>query len=605
MSAQPHIEDKTPLKRGPDTAVAAGSNEAAIPTKKPTPATLDEKTTAEPCPPTNGTTGISSPPEKAPEQLETSESDDQQMIETHPNDDDELMKNNYVASRFISDTKAGWYRTAEQLLDTPSRRDGITSEQEKFLLIKGCHFMRHIFEQLMVEPKFAKKVGPTGSAMLLSHSVTYVHRFFCQFSLTKFDIFDVAASIIIFACESKNVRLPTDDVMKIVLAQKTPSIVPTEMTIEAQKQTTTRLHWKLSEALGQQLHVDSPHYYIIKWYQEKKTNEMGEIQLSKDIFAVAFFLVTEILLETTWCIQHPSTLTAAACILLSGKIHGVDHQYVFPSNMLNTWRAMFNGNTEEKSLAPLLDKVFDNPMFVIDNAKECSPASFATRYFNFVPTKTELHMERGSAGSREKTPKDQKDHLKRNRVLEICIPTEDSTTTDDPSPMIESIEKELEVGYMDMDIPGNERYGATMTGKEGSKGFQPKDRLFDVTLEKTTCVDCQWFSCTDKKWRKLLEEIESHLKAEHRVQKFSPTALRFVSPQYASYTAQQVVTTFKTTHPQVDVPKCSAMDIFRSLLENDTANGAEFHEGEGCTSSDIGQGPSTPRTAEPRDHEEH
>uniref|UniRef100_A0A1I7UF16 CYCLIN domain-containing protein n=1 Tax=Caenorhabditis tropicalis TaxID=1561998 RepID=A0A1I7UF16_9PELO len=446
-----------------------------------------------------------------------------------------------------------WIRTREQLLrDSPSRHDGFTYDQESFLLENGTDFLRHVFEELMEESEFTKEVDSIGCSILMSTSVGYFHRFFCRYSIGRFSVFEAAACCLVFSCTTKNVNVPIETVMRIVMAQQVPPIPPTENTVEVQEQKLMRLNLCLSEALGTELTVTIPHVHIVKWWEETQKQDLKpkEKQLFKEIADVAWFLATEIWLTTNWSVRFQSTVVARFCIIMSARVHNVADFFAFPLEKQQIWSTMFNENTTEKNFEPLFDEIYKDPKYVIETVKECLHETFVTARFKYVPAKKEQQLHNGS------------------KDVEASITLDKDPISIPDSPLYGSIEDVLPIADMDVEVQIHQPNYATEAVEKKRKGFQSKVRLFVVTADNISCHDCEWSTSSEKLWRQLTDDIAGHLSESHRVKKFTLDALRFITTEDSVYTAQKVVTNFKKHQPQIDFKKCLAKNVFRVSLKD-------------------------------------
>uniref|UniRef100_A0A1I7UF18 CYCLIN domain-containing protein n=1 Tax=Caenorhabditis tropicalis TaxID=1561998 RepID=A0A1I7UF18_9PELO len=358
---------------------------------------------------------------------------------TYPKDDKHHKINGPSSSTTV--TGDGWFRTLDQLVhDTPSRRDGLSFEQENFMLHNGCDFIKHLCEHLMKEPMFAKKMRSSGYESLLSQSVMHFRRCFCHFSLKRFDIFETAAFCLIFVCKYRDVCVPTDSVREI-LGQQIPLVCPDEETRDIQEQVMSRLQLNISEAIERNIDVLTPHSYVLEWWQEKQNEDSFLIDMNQvlDFTDVALFLTTEVLIITNWSIQYTASFIAAACLVLTAKINDIDLQFVFSSEKRQTWISLFNEDMLARDFTPLIEKIFKDPLYVFDKVKELKHESFLTRKFTYVPVKKEQQPEEGLEDSREEnqkgqcTPKDQNNPLERRLELEIPMRNTPSKETADMS----------------------------------------------------------------------------------------------------------------------------------------------------------------------------
>uniref|UniRef100_UPI00358E7822 cyclin-T1-like isoform X2 n=1 Tax=Myxine glutinosa TaxID=7769 RepID=UPI00358E7822 len=152
-----------------------------------------------------------------------------------------------------------WYFTREQIDCTPSRRCGVDSDKELSYRQQAANLVQDMGQRLSV------------SQLTINTAIVYMHRFYMHQSFTKFH---------------RNTYL-----------QQAQDLVMNE-------------HIML-QTLGFEITIDHPHTDVVKCTQL--------VRASKDLAQTSYFMATNSLHLTTFCLQYKPTVVACVCIHLACK----------------------------------------------------------------------------------------------------------------------------------------------------------------------------------------------------------------------------------------------------------------------------------------------
>ncbi|XP_063128347.1 cyclin-T2 isoform X3 [Rattus norvegicus] len=152
-----------------------------------------------------------------------------------------------------------WFFTREQLENTPSRRCGVEADEELSHRQQAANLIQDMGQRLNV------------SQLTINTAIVYMHRFYMHHSFTKFN---------------RNAYL-----------QQTQELVLLE-TI-------------MLQTLGFEITIEHPHTDVVKCTQL--------VRASKDLAQTSYFMATNSLHLTTFCLQYKPTVIACVCIHLACK----------------------------------------------------------------------------------------------------------------------------------------------------------------------------------------------------------------------------------------------------------------------------------------------
>ncbi|XP_036276790.1 cyclin-T2 isoform X5 [Pipistrellus kuhlii] len=228
-----------------------------------------------------------------------------------------------------------WFFTREQLENTPSRRCGVEADIELSYRQQAANLIQEMGQRLNV------------SQLTINTAIVYMHRFYMYHSFTKFNKNIISPTALFLAAKVEEQARKLEHVIKVAHAclhpleplldtkcdaylQQTQELVLLE-TIMLQTLVKNRLHiygcmvngisqasivvvsdWgKVLFISGFEITIEHPHTDVVKCTQL--------VRASKDLAQTSYFMATNSLHLTTFCLQYKPTVIACVCIHLACK----------------------------------------------------------------------------------------------------------------------------------------------------------------------------------------------------------------------------------------------------------------------------------------------
>ena len=190
-----------------------------------------------------------------------------------------------------------WIFTKDQLLNTPSRKSGIDATRELFY--------RQITASLIQEMGFKLEL----SLQCINTAIIYMHRFYMFHSFARFPQKQMAQACLFLAAKTEDQWRKTEHVIRAA-----NGCLLQEIDLKSQaylKQANTLLSSEeiLLQTLGFEVNVIHAHNILL--------NTCYLIHASTELFKTAYFLATNCLHLTTFCLQYKPSLVACTCLHLA------------------------------------------------------------------------------------------------------------------------------------------------------------------------------------------------------------------------------------------------------------------------------------------------
>ncbi|XP_012731622.2 cyclin-T2a isoform X1 [Fundulus heteroclitus] len=195
-----------------------------------------------------------------------------------------------------------WFFTREQLEDTPSRRSGVESDRELSYRQQAANLIQDMGQRLNV------------SQLTINTAIVYMHRFYMQHSFTKFHRNIISPTTLFLAAKVEEQPRKLEHVIKVAHACLNPQESPLDTKSNAylqQAQELVILESIVLQTLGFEITIDHPHTDVVKCTQL--------VRASKDLAQTSYFMATNSLHLTTFCLQYKPTVIACVCIHLACK----------------------------------------------------------------------------------------------------------------------------------------------------------------------------------------------------------------------------------------------------------------------------------------------
>ncbi|KAM9830510.1 cyclin-T2-like [Syngnathus typhle] len=195
-----------------------------------------------------------------------------------------------------------WLFTREQLENTPSRRCGIEADRELSYRQQAANLIQDIGQRLNV------------SQLIINTAIVYMHRFYMIHSFTKFHRNIISQTTLFLAAKVEEQPRKLEHVIKIAHAcinPQEPALDTKSNAFHQQSQELGILETIVLQTLGFEITVDHPHTDVVRCSQL--------VRASKDLAQTSYFMATNSLHLTTFCLQYRPTVVACVCIHLACK----------------------------------------------------------------------------------------------------------------------------------------------------------------------------------------------------------------------------------------------------------------------------------------------
>ncbi|KAM7357210.1 cyclin T isoform 2-T2 [Cochliomyia hominivorax] len=198
------------------------------------------------------------------------------------------------------DKDSMWYFSAEDLANSPSRKAGISPDQELSYRQMTAYLIQEMGQRLQV------------SQLCINTAIVYMHRFYAFHSFTHFHRNGIAAASLFLAAKVEEQPRKLEHVIKAAnkcLSQPTTSTTDTYYLEQAQDLVFNEN--VLLQTLGFDVAIDHPHTHVVKTCQLVKA--------CKDLAQTSYFLASNSLHLTSMCLQYKPSVVACFCIYLACK----------------------------------------------------------------------------------------------------------------------------------------------------------------------------------------------------------------------------------------------------------------------------------------------
>ncbi|XP_006834648.1 PREDICTED: cyclin-T2 isoform X2 [Chrysochloris asiatica] len=195
-----------------------------------------------------------------------------------------------------------WFFTREQLENTPSRRCGMEADKELSYRQQAANLIQDMGQRLNV------------SQLTINTAIVYMHRFYMHHSFTKFSRNIISPTALFLAAKVEEQARKLEHVIKVAHACLHPLDPLLDTKCDAYLQQTQELvilETIMLQTLGFEITIEHPHTDVVKCTQL--------VRASKDLAQTSYFMATNSLHLTTFCLQYKPTVIACVCIHLACK----------------------------------------------------------------------------------------------------------------------------------------------------------------------------------------------------------------------------------------------------------------------------------------------
>ncbi|EFP06212.1 CRE-CIT-1.2 protein [Caenorhabditis remanei] len=257
-----------------------------------------------------------------------------------------------------------WLRRKQDIMvDTPSRRDGMSYEEELFKRQQGGVFIFDIVLHLTLGK------GEHGLSGVAS---TLFNRFFNVHSFKMCDFRDVAAACVFLAGKNEDSPKKLKYVVNHLWQLKYPhqKHFPSEQTFVDQCTVVTYLEEVVLRSISFDINVDLPHQYVLKLMRDV---EKGR-NVYKEMVKTAYYMATDVLIITDWSVRYTCASIATACVNIAAYFHNIKMDEIVPPELANHWFCFQDESMTRAEVEVMTTEFLDifarNPAFHIGSLKK-------------------------------------------------------------------------------------------------------------------------------------------------------------------------------------------------------------------------------------------
>uniref|UniRef100_H3CFQ8 Cyclin-T1 n=1 Tax=Tetraodon nigroviridis TaxID=99883 RepID=H3CFQ8_TETNG len=195
-----------------------------------------------------------------------------------------------------------WYYTRAQIDNNPSRRAGLDPDKELSYRQQAANLLQDMGQRLNV------------SQLTINTAIVYMHRFYMVQSFTRFHRNVISPAALFLAAKVEEQPRKLEHVIKVAHACLNPQEPSPDIRSDAylqQAQDLVILESIILQTLAFEITIDHPHTHVVKCTQL--------VRASKDLAQTSYFMATNSLHLTTFCLQYSPPVVACVCIHLACK----------------------------------------------------------------------------------------------------------------------------------------------------------------------------------------------------------------------------------------------------------------------------------------------
>ncbi|CAB3401266.1 unnamed protein product [Caenorhabditis bovis] len=242
-----------------------------------------------------------------------------------------------------------WHFSKEDLIiNTGSRQDGMTYEEELYNRQKACKFL----SEMVINLTHAK-----GDHLATGVAAVILNRFFKFHSFKRLDYRDVAAACLFLA--GKNEDSPRK--LKYIVNTWWQLKYPHQKTFQSEAhflsacELITALENCVLRTLAFDMNVELPHQFLLHLMHEI---ERGK-GVYKDMVRTAYYLATDVLMVTDWSLRYSCSAIGAACLEIACFFHDLKMSEIAPPNYADNWYRKGDPHLTAEKLKEMVDEFLD------------------------------------------------------------------------------------------------------------------------------------------------------------------------------------------------------------------------------------------------------
>ncbi|XP_074499463.1 cyclin-T1 isoform X1 [Sebastes fasciatus] len=198
-----------------------------------------------------------------------------------------------------------WYYSRQQIDNSPSRRAGLDPDKELSYRQQAANLLQDMGQRLNV------------SQLTINTAIVYMHRFYMVQSFTRFHRNVISPAALFLAAKVEEQPRKLEHVIKVAHACLNPQDPSPDVRSDAylqQAQDLVILESIILQTLAFEITIDHPHTHVVKCTQLVRV-----VPASKDLAQTSYFMATNSLHLTTFCLQYSPPVVACVCIHLACK----------------------------------------------------------------------------------------------------------------------------------------------------------------------------------------------------------------------------------------------------------------------------------------------
>ncbi|XP_019737458.1 cyclin-T1 isoform X2 [Hippocampus comes] len=195
-----------------------------------------------------------------------------------------------------------WYYSRQEIDNNPSRRAGLDPDKELSYRQQAANLLQDMGQRLNV------------SQLTINTAIVYMHRFYMVQSFTRFHRNVISPAALFLAAKVEEQPRKLEHVIKVAHACLNPQEPSPDVRSDAylqQAQDLVILESIILQTLAFEITIDHPHTHVVKCTQL--------VRASKDLAQTSYFMATNSLHLTTFCLQYSPPVVACVCIHLACK----------------------------------------------------------------------------------------------------------------------------------------------------------------------------------------------------------------------------------------------------------------------------------------------
>ncbi|KAL7642938.1 UNVERIFIED_CONTAM: hypothetical protein RMT77_006227 [Armadillidium vulgare] len=188
-----------------------------------------------------------------------------------------------------------WYFTKKQLNNSPSRKCGVPAQKELSYRQQGAKFIQILGQRLNVRQ------------LVINTAIVYMHRFYMFHSFTKFHRYAIAQAAFFLAAKAGEQIRQKEQVIRVAYFVLFNTHIDRKSKIYSDMiEELITNEDILVQTLGFEFDVQHPHPLVVKFFRQiKEQSKLAEM---------SYFMATNSLHMTTFCLQYRPAVVACMCI---------------------------------------------------------------------------------------------------------------------------------------------------------------------------------------------------------------------------------------------------------------------------------------------------